>query len=356
MGNQEQNYIVKSTYSFIRLMGTAAGLVRDGLNVAAPLLNLSESMENNDFPEIKKRVSAPINRVISKPLKTANTFVKDIKKEIIAPIVNLETTRPAQSSVWERPNPVTFTEAGSFWNGIEFDNRDVFLKAKIYVNEFDSTEAVIRLNALDDIKKLPSSLAIAILKKMLLLHGDSIRVMEIINALSSLNTSLRIQKNVFLKHLHDNNPRVRLAAIRALAKYKDQEGFSILSSAIRDKNAGIRKQSLNMLCWAYQDKCEKAVVTLLYDIDLDVKKTAVKFSSILKISQSVSPLIALLSDSDFEVQKSVVDALRKITGESFGFNATGSMRSKEDALSNWSRWWRENQSTFEWELRKTAKV
>lgn len=248
----------------------------------------------------------------------------------------------------EEPVKEIVPDVSTFFKSIEFKSDLERVEAEIFVKDFQSPLKKTRIKALEQFKKF-SKRAI-ILKELLSLEKDSLRIIEIINSLSTLKDKDKVQKQIFTNFLKHPNLALREAAIRALSKYKDEESFSILSSCLNDENAEVRRQALSSLSWTFGNRCSSAALKLLHDINKHVRKTAILTCGTLKLYQAVPSLITLFSDPDKKIQKNVAMSLRKITGQNFGFlsvASTGSKNNQDAAIEKWLAWWRRNQTKFE---------
>lgn len=231
--------------------------------------------------------------------------------------------------------------------GFEFENKMRRLQSEVYVKDFFSDVEAQTKKALTQIGKMPKPLAMKLLKRILQFAGDSLKSIEVLGLISTLNDDVGEEKSLFAKFLRHKNPSVRLAALGALAKYKDKESYSILFGSLKDSDALVRKQTLNLLVWNHNDKCLDAVLKMLHDEDGSVKTTAIQFCSSLKLVASISPLISLLSDQSNVIQNQASEALMQVTGQDFGFKAFFcSNKAKNEAREAWRSWWLSNQATF----------
>ncbi len=55
----------------------------------------------------------------------------------------------------------------------------------------------------------------------------------------------------------------------------------------------------------------------------------------------VAELIPMLKNPDSKIREDAVDELREITGQSFGFDPAGSEQGRDEAVSKWEEWWKE---------------
>jgi HEAT repeat protein len=283
-----------------------------------------------------------VYRRVEQPAPLTNYFEALIRPRVTTPATVKETTKAHIAPAGKTKD----LEYGSSLESIEFSSKLERLKAETYAADFKSMDKEVRAKALDQIKKLSEISAINVLKKLLLSSREPLQTIEIISALGEINNKGLLDKRVFVDFLRDQNPSVRQAALRGLAKYRDDDSFSYVSESLQDTEAEVRRQALNCLAWFFGDRCAQAVAKSMHDIDAGVRKSAALMSGSMKLSQSISGLITLLSDSDQGVQKAASDSLRKITGQDYGFRVNGSAKSKSEAIEGWRFWWRDNQSKF----------
>ncbi|MBF0384244.1 MAG: HEAT repeat domain-containing protein [Candidatus Omnitrophica bacterium] len=330
--------IVAITYDTIRFLGECTGVVEKTFFTIAPFLKprITEKPKvSYKSPEPEKSPSSFLRSD-----KIVTTSFATEKKEEANPILlsfQAQIDKPASSAVASKSTEL---------KNIPFQDADEAHRADIYVRDFDSKLAKLRSEALDQIKKLSKPVAIAILKKLLATENDQLKLIEILNALSTLNEKADLNKDFFIVYLKDDNPHMRLAALRAISKYKDEEAFEILSSAIKDPSPEVRKQALNLICWNYGDRGIPFIMKLLHDVDDNIRKSAIQMCGAFRAHQAVSALISLLTDAEQTIQKEADAALRKITKHNFEFHAKGSQKNKEEAIEAWRFWWINNQATF----------
>jgi len=235
---------------------------------------------------------------------------------------------------------------------VAFETKDELIRAEVYIEDFHSKDSELHLKALEEIKNLPKPTAVEIFGKLLQDEKQPLKIKELLQSLAMINGNKDLDKTLFLQYLDHKSPSVRIAALRALAKYEDEEAFSILSSVLKDKNADIRRQALDLLCCTYQSNCDEILLKGLHDVDNKVRKIAIRFCGVFKLHQGISILINFLNDPNVEIQKISAETLRKITKKRFNFNCNGSQNSKNEAIESWKTWWQKNQTTFGWKLKK----
>ncbi|MBF0123507.1 MAG: HEAT repeat domain-containing protein, partial [Candidatus Omnitrophica bacterium] len=236
----------------------------------------------------------------------------DLVSEIAIPEVPLKST-PVSVHVPVAEKKVLSQQIGL--QGIEFSSKAEQVEAEIYFRDLQSPSKRTRSQALREIKKLPRNTAASMLEQLLSIEQDTLQIIEILNASASIFEEASTPKKIFKNYARHEDVGIRLAALRSISKYHDEESFEILSSCMKDKNAGVRRQMLHCLCWSFGERCVPFAINALHDSDPGVRKAASQIVGALKINQAISGLITLLSDLDKDVQSSAAVAVKKITGE-----------------------------------------
>ncbi|MBF0533024.1 MAG: HEAT repeat domain-containing protein [Candidatus Omnitrophica bacterium] len=345
-----QNPVVGFTYDTLRFFGGCVRIAENGFFKAAPFLKPAAGTRKPVAAKSPAATPAPSAYIQSDRVVT--TTFPPLKKEA-APEPN-PILLSFQNEIQKKPaaavlQPIEQTVSGdpdAFFRGIPFAEKDEYHRAEIYVRDFDSRLAPMRSEALDQIKKLSKPAAVAILKKLLGTETNAIKQVELLNALSMLNQPGDLDSGYFKGYLGEANPRIRLAALRAISKYKDEEALQILSAAIKDPAGEVRKQALNLICWNYGNRGIPYIMKMLHDVEDSIRKAAIQMCGTFKAQPAISGLITLLADADPDIQKAADAALRKITKQDFDFHPKGSPKHKEEAIEAWRFWWINNQATF----------
>ncbi len=335
MEKKEENYVIRATNGAMRFLGSASRSVRNGFYFAFPFMKPEER-------ETEKPLYAKSGAAEERP-SAASVKTKPLEAR---PAMNLPFRKAQKTSGAGLEKEENATDMESLLGGMDFESKLERVQAEIYVRDFDSKLTKTRDEALEQLKRLSRGTALEILKRLLKKKEDPLQVIELLNTLSDLNDDGTVEKTVFMDFLEHKNPSIKLAAMRAVSKYKDREAFSVFLSALKDEDAEIRRQALNLLCWTYGAECAPQALMLLHDVDNHVRKTAIQISGAFKLRGAISALITFLSDPAREIQKSAVESLRKITGENFGFKISGSTKDKEEAIEAWRFWWRDNQAVL----------
>ncbi len=229
---------------------------------------------------------------------------------------------------------------------IPCDSKTEELKSEFICNDLRSPDRAIRKQAQEELKNISHLSALKLLERALVAEGDTLRIIENLNVLETFRNGAPAAKQLFYKYAGYEDSAVRLTALWSVAKYRDEESFNLLSSHLKDKDPEARRRVLNYLCWNFEKKCLGFALAAFHDVDQRVRKTAAVIMGSLMAEEAITGLITLLNDPDKDVQVSANSSLKKITGKDFGFNASASRARKDDAIEDWTKWWRENQAKF----------
>lgn len=229
---------------------------------------------------------------------------------------------------------------------VPYDNKSEEIKSEFIFNDLQSSDKTIRTQAQQELKNIPQPLAIKLLERALAAEEDALRIIEGLNLLETLRDASPAARQLFKKYSGHQDSAVRLAALRSVAKYRDEESFNTVSAHLRDNDPEVRRRILNYLCWNFEERCLSFALAAFHDSDRHVRKAAVLIMGSLKAQEAITGLITLLSDPDKDVQESANSSLKKITGKDLGFNASASQEHKDEAVEEWNKWWRNNQARF----------
>jgi hypothetical protein len=341
-----------------RLLGSVTRNVCEGIYFFLPFIRPSteKTAEPHSHKPVVKAHFESVSRAASADeIKKASPFKAIF--QAIAPAVQaveapartesrpVSVPAPSYERV-EKPAVAKVDSAEVTLKGLKFHDPVEAVRAEVYVKDFNSGTPRMRRDALDQIKGLPKGLAVEVLKRLMAEQNEALGQMEILDALSGLNDDGTLDKRLFKEHLKSPNTILRLAAVRAFSKYRDEESYEILQSATHDSDPEIRKRALSSILTSFESRTMPLALRALNDSDAHVRKTAAAICGILKIQQAISALITLLTDGEREVQKAANESLKKITGQDFDFNASGSQTSKREAVEAWRFWWRDQQASF----------
>jgi len=335
----------------MRFLGSISRNVCEGFFFFLPFMRpgkIDKSFESPSAPQ--EPAVIPQRQEHVRPPKSEAVHKVDSEVKKASPIeAILSAIKPSGHGHVEEQHPrreASTIEFDDFLKGIPFQDAGEAMRAEVYVKDFSSGSPKMRREALAQVETLPRPAAVEILKRLMDGQKDTLVQMEILDSMAALNADGTLDKRLFKDYLRSENSILRLAAVRAFSKYKDEESLNILTSATHDSDPEIRKRALSSILTSFEKNAVPLAMRALNDTDANVRKTAVSICGILRVKQAISQLISMLGDAEKEVQRAANDALKKITGEDFDFNSGGSLGNKKEAMEAWRFWWRDHQTSF----------
>jgi HEAT repeat protein len=143
-----------------------------------------------------------------------------------------------------------------------------------------------------------------------------------------------------LRLLRENNPKIRMQAVRGLGKTKNPRIVDAVITALQDEDAGVRVEAV----WALGDiggsRIVDPLIEALKDESRGVRARAAKKLGKLKNKKAIIPLIAALrSETDKWTRDDFRRALQSTTGVEYS-------QAKSFSPNDWERWWQEHRAEF----------
>jgi len=151
---------------------------------------------------------------------------------------------------------------------------------------------------------------------------------------------------------------IRLNAAMALAKVKagNAEASRALLGLLEDSSSGVRYWAIKGLGLQKETQAVEPLLNILGGNDELLKDLSAWALGEIGGRRAVSPLVdILLAPLPTEVQakarvlafkERVAEALRKLTGENFGYIEARDEEERTQALDSWRSWWEENRTSF----------
>jgi HEAT repeat protein len=171
--------------------------------------------------------------------------------------------------------------------------------------------------------------------------NDHVRVAAL-NALVGSNYGAAA--DAFRRYLHDENPALRLSALRGLASLEVRFlPNAALVARLEDRDAAVRRTAANILGWRRDPELAPDVVHALalslHDDDDDVRAAAAEALGNLADHRGVLSLIGALADSVAEVADAADRALRAILGSEAA--RIGEGKSTAERIVLLKEWWKD---------------
>ncbi len=139
--------------------------------------------------------------------------------------------------------------------------------------------------------------------------------------------------------LYDEDPVIRLAAIKSLGDMTNETALSVLSSALDDPDPQLRIAVLEALSAQGNKSVSASIEPYLHDFDVDVRVAAIVALADLKADGADHALAGLLSDPDAQIRIHAVYALGEIGGpnallylQQVSYDPVAAIRANADAI------------------------
>lgn len=151
---------------------------------------------------------------------------------------------------------------------------------------------------------------------------------------------------LFLQNINDADPRVRTAAMRAIANHGKPEQADLLIKGLSETDQLVRVEAARGLQRLYNVDAIDPLVIASREPDLEKTDVAAEPAAAVRVEaadalgqyaddRSVQALITALNDSDLSVNRAAQGSLRTLTGQDFGLNQR-----------QWLDWYAEAKSPF----------
>jgi len=104
---------------------------------------------------------------------------------------------------------------------------------------------------------------------------------------------------------------------------------------LKDKDLDERRRAVSALSHFRGPKVEEALIEALKDWSPSIRSMAAADLGDRKTTAAIKPLLKVLEDTNPSVRETGVQALRKITGRSFGYKPDASDRKRSQAIERW---------------------
>ncbi len=169
-----------------------------------------------------------------------------------------------------------------------------------------------------------------------------------LNAIANIGTP--DTANVFPRFLHDQDPHLRLAALRGLAK-ADPASSETLIAALEDRDARVRKAAAMLLGWRDASSAIRPLTLALRDRDEQVRAAAAEALGALRADKAAYSLFSRLEDDSPHVRAAVENAIAAIIGSPV--DAIAGDSAGGERIAKLRAWW--NEARVENRLRPLAR-
>ncbi|MBM4033064.1 MAG: hypothetical protein FJ291_14955 [Planctomycetes bacterium] len=130
----------------------------------------------------------------------------------------------------------------------------------------------------------------------------------------------------------------RRRALHLLVSFKDERAQGLLAAALADPDPATRATAQRVLVDQKSERVVPDLLRQLESLNALARMQAVSGLARFDAKRFIPQLVKALRDPDKVVRDRAIQSLRKLTGESFGFQADASADRREEAAALWDRW------------------
>ncbi|MDA2923644.1 HEAT repeat domain-containing protein [Acidobacteria bacterium AH-259-L09] len=179
------------------------------------------------------------------------------------------------------------------------------------------SEWAARLEALVALIKLADARSVPLLSHALSEEEETVRERLLMALQDSPRSLLDPLADTVSALLQDANLKIRVQAIRVLAKMHTESLFSVLLSSFSDAAPEVRKEAALVLQHYSNKEGVQALIVALQDPDREVRAAAVKSLGQLKDPQAIGPLAHAFERADEGYRDDIVSALAAMPTQEF---------------------------------------
>jgi len=206
-------------------------------------------------------------------------------------------------------------------------------------NDLLDSDMEIKILAVTELAKMKTEAAVPVLTETIKFEDPHL-ASEIVNTLIDIGDSKAVP--LFKEKVTDPHYRVRVASLRGLYKLAeddDEEATQLLTNALQDEHADVRRSAITFIGWKDNVDAVPALVQCLKDENEKVRKAALSALATIREKSTVVPLIRALKDKDLDMKEKVLDAIKMITGEEITFDLEASGKELSKAIDDLTDWW-----------------
>ncbi len=124
------------------------------------------------------------------------------------------------------------------------------------------------------------------------------------------------------------------------------EELAIHLPGLLDGDAGTRFEAVDELLQSGDERVFDSILPLAQDPDPFVRRLVLEGLAGDREIDAVETLIQALGDDESLVRYTAIASLKKLTGQSFPFDAEGSIDQRASMQKRWGQWWSKNKADF----------
>jgi len=157
-------------------------------------------------------------------------------------------------------------------------------------------------------KSFPA-IPMSLLQEILSDEDPEIRVQALRSLIKFRNP---IVSSLLKKHLKDSDPKVRIAALRGIFRYQEKIDLNILLQLLSDPSSWVRRKVATLIGWTQIEGSLPILMELSRDPDPMVKRAALYSLAVLYPDESENRFMEAMTDSDPVLRKCAKAILEKI--------------------------------------------
>jgi len=285
-------------------------------------------------------------RDYEKEVRRLKSRISELKEEEKAETLRKrelkEEAMPAKEKAAIKDVPVVKAVKSEIENALRygvFESPSEKSKFEKVANDLLDSDIEVKILAATELAKMKNEAAVPVLTETVKFDDPHLSS-EIVNALIDIGDPKAV--TLFKEKIADPNYRVRVACLRGLYKLAeddDEEATQLLTNALQDEHADVRRSAITFIGWKDNVDAVPALVQCLKDENEKVRKAALSALATIREKSAVVPLIRALKDKDIDMKEKVLDAIKMISGEEITFDLEASGEELSKAIDNLTDWW-----------------
>ena len=310
------------------------GVKYSGADAESPLETKIVKNLISDVREYEKEVRRLKGRIseVKEEEKAETLRKRELKEEAM----------PAKEKAAIKDVPVVKAVKSEIENALRdgvFESTSEKAKFEKVANDLLDSDMEVKILAVTELAKMKNKAAVPVLTETVKFEEPHL-VSEIVNALIDIGDSKAVP--LFKEKGTDPHYRVRVASLRGLYKLAeddDEEATQLLTNALQDEHADVRRSAITFIGWKDNVDAVPALVQCLKDENEKVRKAALSALATIREKSAVVPLIRALKDKGLDMKEKALDAIKMITGEEITFDLEASGKELSKAIDDLMDWW-----------------
>lgn len=166
---------------------------------------------------------------------------------------------------------------------------------------------------------------------------------KVLETLVSLHAVYTLE--VFVRSLHDDNGRVRLAAVRGMYKLFGGKACRYLVRALKDTDPEVCERAKTYIGY-FGTGVKKELVQILFSADTDIHEKVMEIIVEINDVSMIPYFISLLEHTDQTIRRSAINCLKSKTGKTFQYDDQKTGIRQQQSIAQWKKWWLKNKDSM----------